>query len=110
MKGVDRQWIRNPSDELAIAEGCWFDAEAGRFVCDFIEAFCRQSVGKWAGDPLELLDWQADFIMRLFGWKRPNGMRRFVRAYLEVAKKNGKSTLLAALTIVLTIACIEGAP
>jgi phage terminase large subunit-like protein len=107
---VDPKWIRNPSDELAIAEGCYFDEDAGRFVVDFIETFCRQSIGKWAGEPLKLVDWQVDFIMRLFGWKRPNGLRRFTKAYLEVPKKNGKSTLLAALAIVLTIASDEGAP
>jgi phage terminase large subunit-like protein len=110
MVPVDPKWIRNASDELAIAEGCWFDEAAGAFLCDFIEAFCRQSVGKWAGEPLELLEWQTDFLMRLFGWKRSNGLRRFVRAYLEVAKKNGKSTLLAALAIALTILFDEGSP
>ncbi len=109
-RSVAPKWIRNPSDELAIAEGCWFDEDAGRFVVDFIRTFCRQSIGKWAGQPLELLDWQVDFIMRLFGWKRPDGLRRFTKAYLEVPKKNGKSTLLAALAIVLTIASDEGAP
>ena len=102
---VPAQWIRNPSDHLAIAEGCYFDLEAGRFVCDFIEAFCRQSKGsQWAGQPLQLLDWQRDFLLRLFGWRRPDGTRRFLKAYLEVAKKNGKSTLVSALVLVLLMA------
>ncbi len=91
-------------------EGCTFDEAAGAFVCDFIERFCRQSKGRWAGTPLTLLDWQRDFLMRLFGWKRPDKLRRFKRAYLEVAKKNGKSTLVSALTLVLLLADEEGAP
>ena len=107
---IDPRWIRNPSDELAIAEGCTFDESAGRFIREFIEGFCRQSVGKWAGEPLKLLDWEADFVMRLFGWKRANGLRRFTRAYLEVAKKNGKSTLLAALAIALLVVDGEASP
>ena len=110
MPAIDPRWIRNPSDELAIAEGCTFDAAAGRFACEFIEEFCRQSTGKWAGEPLRLIDWQTDFLMRLFGWKRPSGLRRFVKAYLEVAKKNGKSTLIAALALLLLLADGEGAP
>ena len=30
--------------------------------------------GRWAGQPLILLEWQRDFVMRLFGWKRPDGL------------------------------------
>lgn len=105
-----RYWIRNPSDDLAIAQGCYFDEASGEFAVDFIETFCRQSKGKWAGEPLRLLDWQKDFIMRLFGWKRADGRRRFRRAYLEVAKKNGKSTLYAAIALLLLLGDSEGAP
>lgn len=107
---VDPKWIRNPSDQLAIAEGCYFDEAAGRFVCDFIETFCRQSKGRWAGQPITLLEWQRDTLMRLFGWKRPDGLRRFRRVYIEVAKKNGKSTLVSALCLFLLIGDCEGAP
>jgi phage terminase large subunit-like protein len=107
---VDPKWIRNPSDDLAVAEGCTFDESAAAFYCDFIEAFCRQSTGKWAGEPLILLDWQRDYLMRLFGWMRPSGLRRFKTSYLEVAKKNGKSTLLAAIAIALMLVDGEGTP
>lgn len=96
---VPKEWIRNASDELAIAEGCYFDAGAGEFVCDFIETFCKQSKGEWGGTLVELLQWEVDFIMRLFGWKMPSGLRRFRTAYLEVAKKNGKSTLISCLAV-----------
>ena len=107
---VPKHWIRNPSDTLAIEQGCFFDESAGRFVCDFIEAFCRQSKGRWAGKALKLLEWQRDLLMRLFGWKGSDGKRRFRRAYVEVAKKNGKSTLIAALNLYLLLADGEGAP
>lgn len=107
---VDPRWIRNPSDELAIEQGCYFDEEAGAFVCDFIEVFCKQSKGKWSGKPITLLDWQRDLIMRLFGWMKADGKRRFRRCYVEVAKKNGKSTLVSALTLYLILADGEGAP
>lgn len=106
---VPREWIRNPSDELAITEGCTFDTEPGEFVIDFIETFCRQSKGtRWSNQPLKLLPWQRDFLMRLFGWRRPDGTRRFRKAYLEVAKKNGKSTLLSALALVLLLIDDDG--
>lgn len=108
--GVGPHWIRNPSDELAISQGCTFDEAAGGFVCDFIERFCRQSKGRWKGEPLKLLDWQRDFLMRLFGWKQAGGLRRFRRAYLEVAKKNGKSTLISGVGLYLLLADAEGSP
>lgn len=109
-KRVDRRWIRGPADELAIENGCYFDEEAGEKVCEFIETFCRQSKGKWAGELIKLLDWQRDFLMRLFGWKRADGRRRFRTAYLEVPKKNGKSTMLSALILVLLLIDGEAAP
>jgi phage terminase large subunit-like protein len=103
-------WVRNPSDDLAVREGCAFDEAAGRRPIEFIERFCRQSKGRWAGRPLTLLDWQRDFVMRLFGWKRPDGTRRFRRAYLEVAKKNGKSSLYSGIALYLLMADGEGGP
>lgn len=95
--------VRNASDVLALQQGCYFDEAAGLRAIRFVETFCKQSKGKWAGKPLVLLDWQKDFIMRLFGWRRPDGRRRFRRFYLEIAKKNGKSTLLAALALLLLL-------
>jgi len=44
------------------------------------------------------MDWQKDdIIMPLFGWMNKDGFRRFRRAYIEIPKKNGKSTLCAAI-------------
>ena len=105
---VIRKWIRNKSDELAVSQGCTFDLNPGTFVCEFIEGFCRQSKGKWAGQPIVLMGWQRDFLMRLFGWRLPDGRRRFRRFYLEIAKKNGKSTLLSGLAIAQAVAGDEG--
>lgn len=46
------------------------------------------------------MPWQQDYIWRLYGWvHRDTGLRRFDRAYLEVAKKNGKSPLVAAQSL-----------
>ena len=107
---VARKWIRGEADRLAIAQGCYFEPSIGKAACEFISSFCTQSKGRWAGQLLVLLPWQTDFLMRLFGWRAPDGKRRFKRAYLEVAKKNGKTTLLSALALLLLIADGEGAP
>jgi phage terminase large subunit-like protein len=40
----------------------------------------------------------------LFGWKRRDGSRKYRRVYVEVPRKNGKSTLAAGLGLYLTFA------
>jgi len=49
--------------------------------------------GKWAGKPVELDPWQVFCLGSLYGWKRKaDGFRRFREGFLEVPRKNGKST------------------
>lgn len=100
--------VRGAADELAVAEGCWFDPAEGQRVVRFVETFCHQSKGRWAGRKLELMSWQRDFVQRLFGWRRADGRRRYRQFYLEVGKKNGKTTLLAALQLLLLVADDDG--
>ena len=90
-------------------EGCRFDERAGQFVVNFFNEFLVHTLGQWAGQPFALLDWQREeVVMPLFGWKRPDGTRRFRRAYIEVPKKNGKSTLCGGLALFLLVA--DGEP
>lgn len=101
---VPAKWIRNPSDELAVREGCSFSVPHGKRVIEFLERFCRQSKGQWAGQPLRLMPWQKDFLMRAYGWRRADGTRRFRKIYKEVPKKNGKSTEISGLSLYHEIA------
>lgn len=48
--------------------------------------------------------WQIFYLATLFGWLRSDGTRRFRTSYLEVARKNGKSTLLAGVGLYLLVA------
>lgn len=96
------EWIRSPADERAVSEGCYFDLPAAQRVRTFFRQFLRHSKGQWAGKPFELLDWQwQQIIAPLFGWKRADSTRRFRRGYIEVPKKNGKSTLFSGLSLYL---------
>ncbi len=108
-KNDTKRWIRSDADKHAADLGCWFDLGAAERVVEFYGRFLRHSKGQWAGKPFHLLDWQReDVMMPLFGWKRPNGTRRYRQGYVEVAKKNGKSTLMAGLNLYLTMA--DGEP
>ena len=91
--------------------GLWFDAEAADHAVRFIESYCRHHKGEWAGQPLILEPWQKDDIIRpLFGWRRADGTRRYRFALIEIARKNGKSELGAAIGLYLTVAdCEPGA-
>lgn len=64
--------------------------------------------GKPEGDPIVLEPWQAFIVGSLFGWKREDGLRRYRQAYIEVAKKNGKTLMAAGLAILL--AFFDGEP
>lgn len=107
---VPAEWVRDASDRLAIEEGCHFDEAAGRRVCDFLEGHCRLSEGRWAGQPLRLIPWQRDWFMRLYGWKRPGGARRFQTSYAEVPKKSGKSPAMSGIACYHLVADGEGGP
>lgn len=89
--------------DLGHTRGIWFDdAEARRVV-----AFChglRHSKGEWAGQSFDLEPWQAFIVGCLFGWKRDDGTRRFRTGYVSVARKNGKTTLAAAVGLYLAFA------
>lgn len=84
--------------------GLYFDVDEANRALKFI-ALCRHSKGEWAGQPITLSPWQTFIVANLFGWRlRKNGTRRFRVAYKEVPRKNGKSTLLAAIALLLLVA------
>ena len=84
-------------DDLAKGKkrGLIWDAAAARHAIEFF-GHLRHSTGEWANHPFELQPWQGFVIGSLFGWKRADGLRRFRTAYVEVARKNGKSAMLAS--------------
>ena len=90
------------------AKGHWFDIDAGWRVVKFVEEYCRHYKGEWAGKPMLLEDWQKLIILQAFGWKKSDGYRLHRTLWLELARKNGKSQLAAALGVYLLIA--DGEP
>jgi phage terminase large subunit-like protein len=82
--------------------------EAERAAADRAVEFIshlRHTRGVWAGVPFKLLPWQEHGIIRpVFGTLRPDGLRRIRTAWVEVAKKSGKSELAAALALKLLLA------
>src|SRR5579864_193871 len=87
--------------------GLCFDSASAQRAINFF-GFLRHSKGEWAGRIVELGPWQQFILYALFGWKRADGTRRFRKAYVEVPKKNGKSTLCAGIGLYLLVA--DGEP
>lgn len=85
------------------ARGLWFDVAAAHHAIDFFGFLCH-SKGEWAGRPFDLSPWQQFIVASIFGWKRADGTRRFREAYIEIPRKNGKSTLIAGIGLYLLIA------
>lgn len=110
-QSVDPQWIVTASDRQAVADGCYFDLAAAERAREFVERFIKLPHPDKSAQtvPMKVLPWQwRHVIAPLFGWKRPDGSRRFRFAWVEVSKKNGKSTLAAALILALLVA--DGEP
>lgn len=63
-------------------------------VIQFIEKYCVTPDGAHVGKPLVLADFQKEFIRAVYD--NPAGTRR---AYLSIARKNGKSGLIAGLLL-----------
>lgn len=78
--------------------GLYFDEKAGQKVIDFFHILYHCE-NEWAGQRIKLEPWQQFILYVAYGWKREDGTRRFRTAYLEVARKNGKSTILGGLAL-----------
>lgn len=93
-------WIRKEVQNLVN------DLQDDRFTYDttqankrikFMQTYCLQSKHPYFGKPVSLMLWQKALIEVLYSFKmKDTGLRRFVECLLEIGRKNGKSTLLAA--------------
>ncbi len=82
-----------------------FDKKAAQVAVNFFEKLLVHVKGEWAGEPFILQDWQREEIIKqIFGWKRKDGTRRYRTAYIEIPRKNGKSTLAAGIALYLEFA------
>lgn len=82
--------------------GLSFDRDLAAHALDFF-GFLHHSKGEWAGERFQLAPWQAFIVGSLFGWRRADRLRRFRTGYVEVGRKNGKSTMAAGVGTYLFI-------
>lgn len=75
-----------------------FDSNSADRFIKFAESTKLYS-DKWAGKFLRLEDWQCFIFANVYGWKKADGRRRFRKAFLQVARKNGKSSMLSVVLL-----------
>jgi phage terminase large subunit-like protein len=77
----------------------YYDEKAAEDKILFIEKHCRHVEGDLYGEPLILPDTFKDEILRpIFGLKRKKGGKRLIRkAYIQMPRKNAKTTMMAAV-------------
>lgn len=81
----------------------YFDKKAADHAANWIEKYITHAQGDMKGKPLILEDFQkTDIIFPLFGTKHKiTKFRRYKTVFLFIPKKNGKSSLAAAISLYL---------
>ncbi len=84
-------------DPFETAEDCILDLEAAQLAIDFFAECLHHVKGELAGQPFILEPWEQAIVGNLFGWKQPDGRRRYREAFIYVGRKNGKTSLVAGI-------------
>jgi phage terminase large subunit-like protein len=93
--------IPNYDPDATATDGMWFDPDAADAAIEFIAEGCIHIHGDFAGKPVVLEGWQEAIVGAIFGWKRADGTRRYREAFIEIARKNGKTLLVACIIILM---------
>lgn len=78
----------------------YFDEIAASNIIKLAENCNHWKGSEFAGQKFKLEDWQCFYLGSVFGWKiKTSGLRKYKTSYLEVARKNGKTTISGVLAI-----------
>jgi phage terminase large subunit-like protein len=97
---ISNHWIRKAAErwnrDLERPE-LWMDwAEVQRMV-DFIQGL--KLTAAFAGQNWQLMPWQQWVLAAAVGWRWTDGLTRTRMVLLQVARKNGKTTMMAGLAL-----------
>ena len=107
-----RQGLKNLIEEFYYDE-YRFDTTKAYIYIDFIETNIKHTKAPFAGKPFILELWQKALIEVLYSFKMKSidsgkWVQRFVELLLWIARKNGKTTLIAALELTELFLCNPG--
>lgn len=98
-----RNACRRHLDDLK-REDITYDSAAAARAIRFFETKLMLSEGQFEGKAFRSAPAQDFIIGSIFGWKKPDGRRRFTRAYIEQGKGNGKSPLAGGIGLLGLVA------
>lgn len=105
MRLAARRFIRDLKRAQGPRPPFYFSPKRANAHCEFIEN-CPHVEGSWDSDNITLVPAQVFFVVNLFGFRNTvDGGRRFTEALYATARKNAKSTLIAAIE--LSCYCLE---
>lgn len=91
-----RKEIENLISDLSDSAFIYDTTEAHKRI-KFMETCCLQSKQPYYMKPIDLMPWQKAWWEAVYSFKMADsGERRFIEGLLEIARKNGKSTMFAA--------------
>jgi phage terminase large subunit-like protein len=95
---LERLKVQRQAEDLKKTWRWAFDYERAVKPLLWMAANLKFPLGEKRGKPLKLEPWQVFDIMTLFGWvDKYSRYRRFLQAYWQIGRKNGKSTLAGAV-------------
>ena len=97
-----RQWYERIVSGLESGEYTYSE-KAYNKAARFIENFCHHHEGRLAPQLIKLELWQKAFLAVIFGILDENGQRQFREVFLQIARKNGKTLLAAAIAEYMTL-------
>lgn len=106
MSAAPEHHIRTASDRAFIDQGGTFDATRGERVIRFL----KQYVTLPGGERFIVLPWIEDVVHSWYSFVTPEGKRRTKVGLLSVARQQGKSALIAGLTLYHLVADGIAAP
>lgn len=75
----------------------YFDENEAKRPITFIQSLVHTK-GEWANHNIILESWEQFIIASIFGWRRKeNKLRRYKKAYVQVSRKNGKTTFASGI-------------
>ncbi|MEY3400419.1 MAG: hypothetical protein RLZZ86_16 [Cyanobacteriota bacterium] len=104
------RWVLDPKNENATGyliklaakrflsdldrKDIYFDEVEANKIVNFAEKYCCLWEDKWRGLPVSIEPWMAFIFQQIFGWYyTETKLRRVRKVYVQVAKKNGKTTI-----------------
>lgn len=100
--------VNTKADQLALSQGCYWDAAQADAIIKFAEGKYRSQFIK---GPITLREEQRRFLSQLYGWRLADGRRRFRFVTLHVPKKSyGKSLVLCIVAAFELLLSCEPSP